>query len=316
MYSRLVGLSILLALSIVGCQDSSIEKPRIEATSFLGQPLPAPRPSEEFRLEQEAHLARARADLDSRPGDVEALIWVGRRTAYLGRYREAIDVYSAAIAQHPDDARLYRHRGHRRITLRQLDEAVGDLEHASGLIAGRADEIEPDGLPNDRGVPTGTLGSNIWYHLALARYLQGDFEGALGDFLVCLEFSNNPDMLVATSHWLFMTLCQLGRMDEAQRVLEPIHAGMDIIENHEYHHLLLLYQGQLDPEVLLAESFENGGVGAATTAYGVGNWYLCRGDDERATEIFERIIGTDSWAAFGFLAAEAELARNRARDDG
>ena len=48
------------------------------------------------------------------------------------------------------------------------------------------------------------------------------------------------DLLVATSHWLYMTLRRLGRDDEARQVLKPIHADMYIIENHSYHRLLLM----------------------------------------------------------------------------
>ena len=47
----------------------------------------------------------------------------------------------------------------------------------------------------------------------------------------------------------------------------------------------------------------------ATQGYGVGNWYLYNGDEDRALEIFERIIEGTSWAAFGYIAAEAEVAR-------
>ena len=49
-----------------------------------------------------------------------------------------------------------------------------------------------------------------------------------------------------------------------------------------------------------------------TTAYGVGNWYLYNGDTARALGIFERIVATGNWAAFGAIAAEAEIARRGA----
>jgi len=178
------------------------------------------------------------------------------------------------------------------------------------MIGGREDEVEPDGLPNAFDVPTSTLQSNIWYHLGLARYLQGDFDRALAAYRQCLGVSTNPDMLVATSHWLYMTLRRLGREAEAREVLEPIDAGMEILENHDYHRLLLMYRGETDAETLLARAEESGsGTGFASTAYGVGNWYACNGDLERARRVFGRILETDAWAAFGYIAAEADLAR-------
>ncbi len=315
MRNRSVLWALFIPLVAVGCSPSDEPERRIEATSLLGQPLYAPQLSEEFRAEQESLLEQAQAELRARPGEPEAVIWVGRRQAYLGRYRTAIRTYSEGVEEHPDDPRLYRHRGHRRITVREFDQAVRDLQRAAGLIAGRPDEIEPDGLPNERNIPTGTLGSNVWYHLGLARYLEGDFAGARDAYRECLEFSKNPDMLVATSHWLYMTLRRLGRDDEAREVLEPIHAGMDLIENHDYHRLLLMYKGDREPEELLARTRETGGVGLATTAYGVGNRYLYGGDLDRAVEVFRSIVETDTWAAFGTIAAEADLARIDAGTD-
>ena len=138
---------LCLFLIVAGCYRSeapaSAER-RIEATSLLGQPLFAPELAGEFRAEQESLLLRAEADLRARPDDPDALIWVGRRQAYLGRYRAAIETYSEGLERHPDEARLFRHRGHRHITVRELDRAARDLGRAADLIAGQADQVEPD----------------------------------------------------------------------------------------------------------------------------------------------------------------------------
>jgi hypothetical protein len=119
-------------------------------------------------------------------------------------------------------------------------------------------------------------------------------------------------MLVATSHWLYMTLRRLGRDGEAARVLEPIRADLDVIENGAYHRLLLMYKGELPVDSLLSAS-SSAALDDVTTAYGVGNWYLYNGDTTHAEEIFRRIVATGNWAAFGAIAAEAELARRGAR---
>jgi tetratricopeptide (TPR) repeat protein len=276
------------------------------ATSLLGEPLYPVEPTPEFRAEQQQLLEQALNELRADPTNAEARIWAGRRNAYLGRYETAITLYTKSLEMHPEDARFLRHRGHRYISTRKLDLAIEDLTRAAELRQGKEDEVEPDGLPNDRNIPTSTLHSNIWYHLGLAHYLQGDFEAALEAYRECVRFSVNPDMLSATSHWLYMTLRRLGRDEEAAAVLEPIEAGMDIIENDDYHRLLMMYKGQGEPDELLAAAEE--GTGFATTAYGVGNWHLYNGEEEQAFEIFERILATDSWAAFGHIAAEAELA--------
>src|SRR5262245_45657802 len=112
-----------------------------------------PQLSAETRRDFETKLNEARELYEKDPKSVDWLIWFGRRTAYLGRYKDAIKIYTDGIKQFPTDARLYRHRGHRFITLRCFNDAIADLGKASKLIKGRPDEIEPDGLPNARNIP-------------------------------------------------------------------------------------------------------------------------------------------------------------------
>jgi len=50
-------------------------------------------------------------------------------------------------------------------------------------------------------------------------------------------------------------------------------------------------------------------VSEATLAYGVANWHLYNGRKAEAVAIFERIVKGPNWMPFGFIAAEAELAR-------
>jgi tetratricopeptide (TPR) repeat protein len=271
---------------------------------------PAPPMSDETRRGHEARLAEAAAAYRRSPRDADAIVWLGRRTAYLGRFREAIGIYTRGLSLHPRDARLLRHRGHRYITVRRFDLAVADLTRAARLLRGRPDEVEPDGLPNARNTPTSTLQSNVWYHLGLAHYLRGDFRAALRAYRECLAVSKNPDMLAATSHWLYMTLRRLGRDAEAARVLEPIEADMDIIENGDYHRLLLMYKGTLAPDALLDASRGGGAaLSDATVGYGVGNWHLYNGRRAEAIRIFRRVVAGPQWTSFGHVAAEAELKR-------
>jgi tetratricopeptide (TPR) repeat protein len=283
----------------------------VEAVSFLGDSLRRPALPAVAEARMQAQLDSARAALAADPGSADALIWVGRRTAYLGRSREAVEVFTEGIARHPGDARMYRHRGHRYITLRRLDDAITDFRRATELIRGQPDEVEPDGQPNARNIPTSTLHSNIRYHHGLALYLKGDFAGALPIFRADVGAATNPDMLVASSHWLYMTLRRLGREVEAREVLAPITRRMEIIENGAYHRLLLLYQGELPADSLLGAGDGDAGVQDATVAYGLGNWHLCNGRRAEAERIFRRILAGPAWAAFGYIAAEAELARMR-----
>jgi tetratricopeptide (TPR) repeat protein len=286
----------------------------IEATSLLGKPLHRPAVPAEDLAKLEGNLEAAAAAFAEKPDDPEATIWLGRRLAYLGRYRDAIAVYTQGLEKWPQAHTLYRHRGHRYITVRNFAAAVADLEKAAALIAGVPDAIEPDGAPNARNVPRSTSHSNIWYHLGLAYYLQGDFTNALRCYRECLKFCTNDDMLCATTDWLYMTLRRLGRNDDAHAALTPIRREMEIFESFSYHKRLLLYKGELQPEALL-DTATAAPLDVATQGYGVGNWHLYSGDHERARSIFERVIAGTSWAAFGYIAAEAELARGIASEE-
>lgn len=304
---------LLIALSVLLLVQGPQETRTPEATSLLGKPLFAPVPSPERKAALEKDLAAARAEYEKNPASADAAIWVGRRTAYLGRYRDAIEVFSAAIEKHPSDPRLYRHRGHRYISIRQFDRAIADLSKAASLVANRDDEVEPDGQPNAKGIPTSTLKTNIYYHLGLAHYLKGDFERAADAYALCMQHSKNADMQVATAHWQYMTLRRLGRTADAAKVLEPITGSMPVIENGSYHKLLLMYKGETDADALLAASKAEA-LDAVTIGYGVANWHLYNGRRDRAREILSGIVeqnATTQWAGFGYIASEADLARLR-----
>jgi tetratricopeptide (TPR) repeat protein len=271
-----------------------------------------PQLSVEAQRDLETKLNEARA-LFEKEQSADNTIWFGRRTAYLGRYKDAIRIYSDGIKKFPADARLYRHRGHRLITLRCFDDAIADLEQASKLIKGKPDEIEPDGLPNARNIPTSTLQSNIWYHLGLAHYLKGDFERALIAYREAERVSKNPDMLVATTHWLYMTLRRLGRDKDASKALAPIKNDFELIENGDYYKLIRIYKGQLDPANLWLEiSQRTNSLSNATLGYGLGNWYLYNGQRADAERVFRQVTAGNQWSSFGYIAAESEL-QNRAR---
>jgi tetratricopeptide (TPR) repeat protein len=300
---------VLLTLTVVMPQET--RKP--EATSLLGKPLISPEPSAERKAAMEKDLAAARAEFDKDPKSADAAIWLGRRTAYLGRYREAIAIFSDAIAKHPADARLYRHRGHRYITVRDFDNAIDDLSKAASLVRDKPDEVEPDGQPNAKNTPTSTLQTNIYYHLALARYLKGEFAAAANAYHRCMALSKNDDMRVATAHWQYMTLRRLKREAEAAKVLDGITADMSIIENTSYHRLLMMYKGATEADALL-EASKKESLDAVTIGYGVANWHLYNGRTDRAKAILGEIVKqyeSMQWAGFGYIASEADLARLR-----
>ena len=88
-----------------------------------------------------------------------------------------------------------------------------------------------------------------------------------------------------------------------------ITGDMNVIENTVYHNPCLFYKGELSLEEMLGDDADSP-TGAAA-AYGIANWYYYNGDKEEAQSILESLLATDGWSAFGYIAAEADLARLR-----
>ncbi|MFN2501677.1 MAG: tetratricopeptide repeat protein [Pyrinomonadaceae bacterium] len=191
--------TVRILLLVLGCTFGIGAKTCPETANI---PLPPPASSELLQ-----RLASAHSQYQQTPNDADAIIWLGRRTAYTGRYRDAINIFSEGIRKFPKDARMYLHRGHRLISIRCFDDAIKDLQKAVQLIEkpGNKDEVEPDGLPNARDIPTSTLHTNIWYHLGLAQYLTGDFDRARASFMRCYNTAKNDDMRIAAAHWAYMS---------------------------------------------------------------------------------------------------------------
>ncbi|CAN5405637.1 hypothetical protein BH20ACI2_BH20ACI2_09340 [soil metagenome] len=293
-------LIILLTLSVFPafgqvCSDNAKEvKPQLSDEA-------KEKYSENLRIAVQKTAAEPSAD---------NLIWIARRQGYLGNYKDAINTLTDGTKKYAKDARMYRHRGHRYITLRCFDDAIGDLERAAKLVKGKPDEIEPDGMPNARNIPTSTLQSNIWYHLGLAYYLKGDFKRAINSYKEAMKVSKNNDMLAATSHWYFMSLRRTEKNKDADRLLVPIDGNFEVIENADYLKLIRLYRDEVRPDALLNEIGDKAEtLGNASLGYGLGNWYFYNGDKEKAMDIFRKITAGNQWASFGYIAAEAELKR-------
>jgi len=274
-----------------------------QAVSLRGEPFYASTPYENVQKQYE----EAKKVYEADPDNADNIIWYGRRAAYTGDYRGAIHIFTEGIGKFPDDARFYRHRGHRYISIREFDRAIKDFEKAAVMIEGKEDVIEPDGQPNAQNIPVSSLHTNVWYHLGLAYYVKYELENALPVYRKGVAACENDDMLVAFTHWLYMTRRLLGQEEAAEKALDPIRKDMTMIENGVYHRLCLFYKGEITYEELVGEDEVN--IARDAMGYGLGNWYFYNGQKDKAKEVFEKILEGKVWASFGYIAAEADLAR-------
>lgn len=302
----LVGF-ITLSINCTNPRPHFVDLPEdIQAISLLGDSLRSNAQLSETLTSRIDSLIEANAST----GDIaSATIWSARLSAYNGNYKETIATLTDNIKPEyssQEMARFLRHRGHRHITLREFDLAITDFTTAAMLMNESKDRIEEDGLPNAQNIPLSSLYTNVWYHLGLAYYLTGDFEGAVRSYEQCYVASTNDDMRVAALYWKYMSLRKLGRDEEAGNVVDKISADMNVIENDSYQKLLLVFKGEFEPEMLLGEDAD--ALSNATVGYGIGFWHDINGRHERAHQIWQNVYDAGNWAAFGYIASEVELA--------
>jgi tetratricopeptide (TPR) repeat protein len=238
-------------------------------------------------LPDTGEVATAEAALAADPGNVDLILALGLAQAGRQQYREAIATFTRGIALAPDNAVLYRWRGHRYLSVRELDSARADLEHGLRLD------------PRCYG---------CLYHLGIVQYATGDFDGAAAVFARALPLAPDPGERAGSIDWSWMSLSRAGRADEAQAMVMA-HAD-SLPPGYAYTRRLALYRGEIEPERIVTPA-DTGTTDLATLSYGIGNWYLVRGDTARAREWFGRAVQSGGWPAFGFIAAEAELRRLR-----
>jgi tetratricopeptide (TPR) repeat protein len=202
-------------------------------------------------------------------------------------HQQAIDTFSQGLLLDPFHALLYRHRGHRYLNLREFNPARADLELSS--------RIDPTNW-------------DTWYHLGLGHYLVGDFARAEIAYRRCWALTHTDDNRVAIADWLYMTLMRLNRPDEAVAVLDFVTPETDPGENGAYFRRLLMYKGIGSADDLLADA-DKASLDFVTLGYGLGNYFFCAGDTDRAVAVWSDVLAGSYWSAFGYIAAEVDLRR-------
>jgi tetratricopeptide (TPR) repeat protein len=242
----------------------------------------------EYRSQPDTEAIKtARAALDADPKNIARIIDLGVAESGARQFREAIATFTRGLAIEPDNALLLRWRGHRYLSVREFDRALADLTRGAAL--------------------DGSIYGN-WYHLGVVQYLRGDFAAAAASFTKAQPLAPDAGELAGSTDWLWMSLSRAGRSADAKVMLDRRPDAKPV--TNAYARRLQLYRGEIGPEAVLTPA-DTDDVQAATLAYGLGNWYLVRGDTAQARRWFERSIQSGGWPAFGFIASEVELRRLR-----
>ena len=232
-------------------------------------------------------IARAQAALTADPKNVQRYIALGVAQSGARQFREAIATFTRGMAVAPNDPMLYRWRGHRHLSLREFDQAQADLT---------------------KGLALDSTNYGSLYHLGIVRFVRGDFAGAAKLFARAQPRAPDAGELAGSTDWLWMSLMRAGRKAEAQAMLDRHPDSLAVDTAYAYARRLRLYRGQIGPDALFTPA-DTADVQVATLAYGLGNWYLVRGDTARAKAEFQRSVKSGGWPGFGFIMSEVELRR-------
>jgi tetratricopeptide (TPR) repeat protein len=232
-------------------------------------------------------IKAARAALDADPRSVARIIDLGVAQSGARQFREAIATFTRGLEIEPDNALLLRWRGHRYLSVRAFDRAFADLTRASTID----DTIY-----------------GIWYHLGVVQYVRGDFAGAAASFAKAQPIAPDAGELAGSTDWLWMSLSRAGGHSEAKAMLDRRPDSKPV--TNAYTRRLQLYRGEIGPDAVVTPA-DTDDVQLATLAYGLGNWYLVRGDKAQAQKWFERSVQSGGWPGFGFIVSEVELRRLR-----
>ena len=232
-------------------------------------------------------VARAQAALDADPRNVDRIIALGVAQSGVRQFRKAIETFTRGLEIAPHNAMLYRWRGHRYLSIREFDRAMADLM---------------------RGFAFDSMNYGILYHLGIVRFARGDFAGAADAFRRAQPLAPEAGELAGSTDWLWMSLSRAGRETEAKAMLDRRPDSLKVA--NAYAQRLRLYRGEIGPDEVVTPA-DTADVQAATLAFGVGNWYLVRGDTAQARAWFDRSIRSGGWPGFGFILSEIERRRLR-----
>ncbi|HUQ84239.1 MAG TPA: tetratricopeptide repeat protein [Gemmatimonadaceae bacterium] len=257
------------------------------STAALGQSVQYKSPAGvEYRAQADTGpIARAEAALKADPKNVDRFIALGVAQSGARQFREAIQTFTRGMAVAPNNAMLYRWRGHRYLSVREFDRAKADLE---------------------KGLALDSTNYGVLYHLGIIRFIRGDFSGAAAMFKRAQPRAPDAGELAGSTDWLWMSLMRAGKKTEAAAMLA--RRPDSLVVDNAYRRRLTLYRGEIGPDAVFTPA-DTADVQVATLSYGLGNWYVVRGDTARAKTYFNRAVKSGGWPGFGFILSEVELRR-------
>ncbi len=200
------------------------------------------------------------------------------------RYRDAIAVYTEAIAMNPEDPEAYRQRAARHIATMQPERAISDLKFC---------------------LPLSMEKSDIYYRMGIARYLAGQYLEAMDAEQKAFP-GFDDEMGVAAMFWHTAAAWKAGT---EPTLLKHYRQDMEVGHHTAYHFSMGLAAGETMLEQALERiSKEKSDLEYSIMGYGAAMFAEAAGKNDIAKSLLEAVVKRDGfWISYGYLAAWNEV---------
>ncbi len=317
--TRLVLLAaslIALAATPAGAQTGD---QRYQGKTLFGEPMYTSGPNP-VNVGATSDLLRAVAEAKAAYEanlTIDSATWYGRLLGYQGLMRESIDVYTAGLKRFPNSAKLLRHRAHRYFSLREFDKSVEDGLRAAKLYEGQPLEREklgPDYFPSTPDV----VQFYLYYHLGSAYFAKHDYDAAAKWFRKSREVAEGVGGVAdktAATYWEYLSLARGGRYLEGKQLLASYDLTLADLsantESNNYFDGIQLFRELRDPNDFFSEKDSGRAFGTsdgikASTSYSLANYFLLRGERDKAKQHLRNAMSVGTWSYFARIQAEAD----------
>ena len=220
-----------------------------------------------------------------REGDVSCdnLVALGDALTKQLRYREAAEVYTTALREHPDNLHVLRLRAGRYLSTLQCSNAQEDLIRCREL---------------------GGDASDILYRLGLCSYFLGQYSKAAELWEECFPLCDE-EMGIAVIYWhTIASYC----LRKEPVLLKNFHTKMEVGHHTAYYAAVRVFAQTAGINEIAAQlEEEQEDLEYVIVLYGLCCYWRHKGDLEKFDEQIEKLIARDGfWPCYAYLAAVNE----------
>lgn len=313
-------LAAVAVLAIPGLAWAQAGEPQVyQGKDLFGRPMYTKGPNP-VNVASTDNLLRAVAEAKAayeRDLTIDSATWYGRLLGYQGLARESIEVYSTGLKKYPNSAKLLRHRAHRYFNLREFDKSIADGLRSEQLYKDKPLEREKLGPAYFTSTPD-VVQFYLYYHLGQAYFAKHDYGNAakyFGKSREVAKATGGPADVTAGAYWQYLSLARGGFTDQAEAFLKDYDYDLrDLATNLEannYFDGLMLFKYLRDPADFYSErdsgkAFSTSDGIKASSSYSLANYYIIRGENEKAKDHLRRAMQIDTWSFFARVQAEAD----------